>query len=297
MRPKKKPSKRPARISATTESSAAVLAQGRGALGAAAGAGVALAAQTGSPEHGILGFLFGLSGVAIAMAIEGTIQQSKRNAGVFIDTLVEKLREPDVTTAEVRPLAEHAKEPAKAAAISEAVKRLLDAPSRQAAPALAILLGETLADERPVGAFFRGAARLFADLDDEEFEALRSLLDRTLKVDLPETHAEVHLTFMPLEPKDPESPMDLTYLRPSKPTPSPTALNDRVSLGPILHGARLFHLLKAHGLGQDAPFGGHFSGRIMLGASLVLGFDVARRLARFVHADRPVVAATSAITP
>ena len=131
-------------------------------------------------------------------------------------------------------MAEHAKEPAKAAAISEAVKRLLDAPSRQAAPALAILLGETLADEQPVGAFFREAARLFADLDvTKNLKRSVSLLDRTLKVDLPETHAEVHLTFMPLEPKDPESPMDLTYLRPSKPTPSPTALNDRVSLGPI----------------------------------------------------------------
>lgn len=151
----------------------------------------------------------------------------------------------------------------------ETVRSVGEALDGAVVPALARLARRYKASGNRPDAFFRGMRRVLSDLDAEEFEALKLLVDKVLAIDLGESRDQVVLERAALEPG---GTPQLSFVR-----PGPRSVdNERIGIGDVPRALRLFHLLKTNDLGTDST-GGGFTGHT--GPSvIVLRFDIVRRI-------------------
>lgn len=204
-------------------------------------------------QEAVLASLFGGAALPLSVALKPAIESKKKNVQVFTETLSHCLARHGSATA--RSLAEHACDSHKADAIFETLRQLFAASSPEAAPALAVLLANQLTGSARLSIAFRGCARLFADLHHEEFPPFRRLIERLGSLDMAQSLPALQLTSFPRS-IGAVARAEVRVSRPTAARPLRSAALESESIGVFPYVTRLFHLLKVHGLGHDAPVPG-----------------------------------------
>jgi len=208
--------------------------------------------------------LFGTVGVALSVAATLALDTLRPAARAF-GARLESAFAPDAKTPEEAARVLRVKiesSPNAQRATLEGVRRLLDSIAREAAEPLADLTAEYASGDKPVDGFFRGAARLLADLTPEEFAALRAILGRTCREDVILGRAEVSLLYRPRN-DDRDGPAHFTFSRPlAEDDPRrPGTKGEWADLGPLeahhtQHVLHVVQLLKLNALANDPRVGG-----------------------------------------
>ncbi len=222
----------------------------------AGGAGAALAAGASPLVAGLLGAGAGTAGPLLAM-VGGWLQEKReRRLSGFLGEYYRAgpAADPDAVEAELHARSE---DPLIQELVIEGLRAVDEVLADAVVPVLARLTREYVSNARGADWFFRGVRRVLSDLTNEEFEALRSIVQRVVAVGIPTAADPLRLEHHEGHPSKPEG---LTCNWTEEPEDGGKASwAGRKILGDAPHARRLFYLLKANGLGEDAPTGGFTS--------------------------------------
>lgn len=226
------------------------------ATAVAAATGGALATGAAPLVAGLLGAGAGATGPLLAM-VGGWLQEKReRRMSAFLDEYYRAgpSADPEAVEAELHARSDDA---IVQELVIEGVRAVDEVLADAVVPILARLTRQYVSQGRGADAFFRGVRRVLNDLSNDEFGALRSIVQRVVALGIPTTPDALRLEQHEGHPSKPEG-LTCNWLDEPEDGGKSTWAG-RQLLGEAPHARRLFYLLKANGLGEDAPTGGFTS--------------------------------------
>lgn len=145
-------------------------------------ASVAIAAATAAGSTAALATFWAMFPAAVSLGLWAGFEWRKRRAERWWECIV--AASPGKTVEEIQGIIEaHSDEPFVRETILESVRRMLESVSDEAVEVLGSITADYIGSNRAPDPFFRGVARLVADLESSEISDLRELLRDLCTVD------------------------------------------------------------------------------------------------------------------